>query len=131
MKAQQYHLIFKIIEDDDSVYPYIHCERNGLGFSLNSELATFIASGGIMITQEIINEVNGLNFGNALSNGFLVDIPGYSDQVTAKIFASPNRASFWDGTGYINVPIQDFLEILQEWINFLKSIKSKHYLSNR
>ena len=131
MKAQQYHLIFKITESNGTIYPYIDCARDASGLSLNSELATFIESGGIMFTQEIVDEVNGLNYGVALSDGFLADISGYSDEVTAKIFASPNRASFWDGTGYINVPLQDFLEILQEWINFLKSIKSKHSLSNR
>jgi len=131
MKAQQYNLNFRIIQRESESYPIIECGKDSQGSSINIELAEFIGTGGVKYTQEVVADINSLDFTQADSNGLVYEIHSYFNEHLAEFFGSPNRASFWNGTSYIDIPIQDFLDILQEWIDFLNSISFEHRLSNR
>jgi len=38
---------------------------------------------------------------------------------SVEIFSPPACASFWNGTGYNDIPLHDFIDILNEWKAFL------------
>ena len=131
MKAEQYNLFFEIVKVSKEKYPIIKCGKDAQGSSLNIEFAGFIHSGNVNYTQGIINEVNSLHFDQTSENNSFHEYPGCSSEHSAEFFSSPNRASFWNGTTYTDIPIQDFLDILQEWIDFLNSNGFKHRLWKR
>lgn len=74
------------------------------------------------VVDEIINAFNSNN------NGYTI-IGSY--EVVVKIFSPPARAVFNEGGTDIVIPLQDFLDILQEWKSFLISLPYNHDLSNK
>ncbi|MCH2043950.1 MAG: hypothetical protein MK212_07375 [Saprospiraceae bacterium] len=131
MKAEQYNIAFKIFETGNRKIPYAVSGKDLSGNSMNIELAGFISVNGIAYTREIINEVKSMSFNSFSTNNFIHEIPSYSSEYEVEFFANPNRTSFWNGVDYSDIPLQDFLDILQEWIEFLESLDFSHYLSNR
>lgn len=131
MKAEHYGLIFRVTNAGYNKFPIIECMIDKRGNSRNIEFAGFLQSGGVKYTQEIIDEANSLDFTQTSENDFVYEIAGYSDEHSAEFFASPKRASFWNGAGYTDIPLQDFLDVLQEWIDFLNSLSFQHILSKR
>lgn len=109
-------------------YPIIECDLDETGSSINYQMANFISPGGPLYTQEIISEIQGLNFNLGFHD---YSIYSRNEYDTVELFHSPSRASFWDGKGYIDIPINDFVKILNEWIQFLKDLPFDHSLSNR
>lgn len=131
MKAEDYGLIFQVKNVGYGNFPMIECMIDERGNSRNIEFAAFLQSGGVKYTREIMNEANSLDFSQTSENGFIHEIPGYSDEHSAEFFASPKRASFWNSSGYTDIPFQDFMDVLQEWIDFLNSLSFQHHLSKR
>jgi len=128
-KSKQYHLNYKILSVRDRKIPTIECDVNSSGTSLNIELASFINKGGVLYTQEIIDDIISLNAFSSTTDGYKIYSANEYDIV--EIFSPPARASFWNGTGYTDIPLQDFIDILNEWKAFLNSINFKHSLSNK
>jgi hypothetical protein len=127
-KAKQYHLNFKVVLVNNIQVPSIECDKNAAGHALNKELANFIDSCGPAYTQEIITEISSLNAFTISVNEYKIYSGNEYDSV--EIFSLPARASFWNGSGYTNIPLQDFLDILNEWKSFLNSLPFIHKLSN-
>lgn len=128
-KSKQYHLNYKILSVGERRTPIIECDVNSSGNSLNIELASFIDKGGALFTEEIIDDIISLNAFSSNTNGYKIYSANEYD--TVEIFSPPARASFWNGSGYTNIPLQDFIDILNEWKAFLNSIKFHHTLSNQ
>ena len=88
-----------------------------------------LRSGGAQYTQEIIDDIISLNAFSSTTEGYKMYSANEYDSV--EIFSPPARASFWNGTGYTDIPLQDFIDILNEWKAFLNSITFQHSLSNQ
>ena len=55
-----------------------------------------------------------------------------SAEIYVEIFTSRSTAAFSDtNEGYLELPIEDFITILNEWKDFLNSLPYKHFLSDR
>ncbi|MGF2411688.1 hypothetical protein [Ferruginibacter sp.] len=122
-KAKQYHLNFKTVPSPNIYKPVIECDTDSSGYTLSIELAGFLASCNENETQEIIDDVISLDAFNSGADGYEISANEYD---SVEIFSPPARASFWNGTGYNDIPLQDFLDILNEWIAFLNSLSGKY-----
>lgn len=126
-KAKQYGLNFVITNVDGFLpLPQITCDHDSLGYSINHEIASFIEPNGIKYTQSIIDELTSL--GTASINDYV--LWGANEEESIEIFSPPLRAVFNTGGTEVIVPAQDLIEILTEWMIFLKSLNFKHSLSN-
>ena len=128
-KSKQYHLNYKIISVGETRIPIIECDVNSSGTSLNIELASFMDKGGKDFTQDMIDYIVSLDAFSSATNGHVIFSANEYDMV--EIFSPPARASFWNGIGYTDIPLQDFIDILNEWKAFLNSIPFQHTLSNQ
>ena len=130
-KVKQYHLRFEVTTISNQQKPVVISNRIN-GFSVNSELATFLNDIGPNYAQEVINEIIQIDFRQYINNQFIHSIPSCFDQEDVELFSSPNRASFNDTNGgYVDIPLQDFLEILQEWKSFLENLPFKYYYADK
>lgn len=129
-KASNYSLVFNVVElGSFGKSPFIDCMKDSNGFSINSEIAVFMNRLGEKDTQQIINEINGLDaFNRTTVSEYYID--GSYDEMV-EINSSPATATFNNGGGDIVVPLQDFIDLLQEWKNYLNALPYVHTLSGR
>lgn len=116
-KSKQYHLNFRIISlKDGEKWPKIFCDYDSTGATINGRMASFIDGMGPWHIDVVINDILGEDpFNQSLSE---YGVWGGYDEVV-EISSPPPRAIFNDG---LEVPLQDFLDILQEWKDFLNSL---------
>ncbi|TZF83777.1 hypothetical protein FW774_09925 [Pedobacter sp. BS3] len=120
-KAKQYHLKFEVLRYADGTnWPKIFCNNDFTGSTINRSLADFIDGMGPKSIDSVIYDITSENPFNRSISEYQV-WGGYEEVV--EIFSSPARAVFNDG---MEVPLQDFLDILQEWKDFLNSLPYKH-----
>ncbi|SHL34731.1 hypothetical protein [Flavobacterium chilense] len=129
--ANQYNLNFHIWTFSDGI-----TKKASIGVSLvngstkNHEIASFLEPNGIRLTQEIIDDINSLNLDPNLPFNNYVIWGGNQDE-SVEIKSAPFRAVFNKTGKPVEIPIADFLQILQEWKDFLQNIPNPHWLSNR
>ncbi|MFC4143511.1 hypothetical protein ACFSNA_02640 [Pedobacter mendelii] len=128
-KSEQYHLYFLVsTREDGSQNPYVESDRDNTGSTINSEISSFISLLGPKLTDGVIFEIYSCNPFTSINNGYSVE---GSFEETVEIFSPPPRAVFNNGGSDVVIPVQDFIDILYEWKNFLLSLPYKHSLSNR
>lgn len=128
-KANQYHLHFRVIaREDGSREPYIDTDTDASGSTINSEVANFMLLLGIRLTQSIIAEIYGCDPFSTSNNGYSI-IGSFEE--TVEIYSPPARAVFNSGGDDVVIPLQDFIDILNEWKAFLNSLPYRHTLSDR
>lgn len=127
-KSNQYHLHFRVItREDSSNEPFINTNFDPTGSTLNSEVANFMLLLGIKSIQNIIAEIYGCEPFSTFNDGY--SIIGSYEQ-TVEIYSPPARVVFNSGGNDIVIPLQDFIDILNEWKAFLISLPYKHSLSD-
>lgn len=129
--ANEYNLNFHIwtLSDGITVKPSIGGSLIN-GSVKNHEIASFLEPNGIRLTQEIIDDINSLNLDLDLPfEGY--NIWGGNQDESVEIKSPPFRAVFNKTGNPVEIPIADFLQILQEWKIFLQNIPNPHWLSNR
>ena len=85
-KAKQYKLNFLISRNPNfSPRPYILSDVDAAGYSINSELASFISPGGAIYTQEVIDEIISLELKGGLIGGYA--IYSYNEIDTINLFS--------------------------------------------
>lgn len=127
-KARSYNLSFHTWTlQSGTIKPGIGVSRVN-GISLNHEIASFIEPNGIRLTQDLIDEINALNFETLVEADPLW---GGNEEESAEIRNHPPRVVFNTGGTDVEVPVADFLQLLQEWKAFLETIPDPHWLSNR
>ncbi|WP_343524522.1 hypothetical protein [Pedobacter sp.] len=128
-KAKQYHLNFRVFSRDDGrKRPNVYSDTDSNG-TINGDVASFMDSLGPDGVDWVVDEIMSLNAFNSNTNGYTI-IGSY--EVVVEIFSPPARAVFNEGGGAdIVIPLQDFLDILHEWKNFLLSLPYKHDLSDK
>lgn len=124
-KAKQYHLNFIVRSSSDRKSPEIICDYDSTGSTINGNMASFIVGMGPWHIDTVVNDILGEDPLNKSISEYTV-WGGYDEVV--EISSPPPRAVFNDG---LEVPLQDFLDILQEWKDFLNSLPFEHTLSNR
>lgn len=128
-KANQYHLHFRLIaREDGSKKPTIDTDTDTTGSTINSEVANFMMLLGIRYTNFVLDEINSTNSFNTNTNGYSI-IGSYEE--TVEIYSPPTRAVFNSGGDDVVIPLQDFIDILNEWKTFLNSLPYKHTLSDK
>ena len=80
------------------------------------------------MVDHVISEIEFLDLFNKTVNGY--ELGGRNEDVV-EIFSSPPRAVFNNAGDDEIMPIQDFLEVLLEWKNYLNSLPFTHVLSNK
>lgn len=129
--ANQYNLNFHIwtLSDGITIKPSIGISLVN-GSSKNNEIASFLEPNGIHLTQQIIDDITSLNLDSSLPfEGY--NIWGGNQEESVEIKSPPIRAIFNTTGKPLEIPIADFIQILQEWMFFLESIPNPHWLSNR
>ena len=109
--------------------PSISCELDHRGNSINAEMANFLNCRGVELMAELINDINQLDPLNSELSEHDVAY-GYWG-VDGDISSPPARIIFNQGGGFKEIPLEDFLEIAREWIDFLNSLNFQHRLSNK
>jgi len=129
-KAKQYHLNFRVIPNDDGTkIPNVYSDFRSNDSTIYAIVANFMDSLGPRGVDWVIDEIISLNAFNSNTNGYTI-IGSYEEIV--EIYSPPARAVFNLGGGDdVVLPLQDFLDILEEWKLFLNSLPYKHYLSNK
>lgn len=127
-KSEEYNLFFSTYNmNSGKIKPTIETTLIN-GNSINNEIASFLESNGVVFTQDIINEINSLNFSDPIESYI---IWGGNEDESIEIKSPPSRVIFNKAGTNVEVPIDDFLLLLQEWKAFLQTIPSPHWLSNR
>lgn len=128
-KAKQYSLNFTVLKTQGfKPQPFIECDRNSNGGTINSKVASFIMSCGAKYTQEIIDEVSIL-VGPLGRDDYTIWSQNEYDQI--EVTSPPVEIIFnFGGTDFV-MPKSDFIEILQEWSNFLNSLDFEHTLKGK
>lgn len=127
-KAEEYNLHFIIHRRyDETVKPSIGVSLVN-GESKNYEIASFLESNGVKLTQEIIDQINSFDYNHPFED---YNVWGYHDAESVEIKNPPATAVFNTGGIPVEIPIADFIQILQEWKTFLQTIPNPHWLSNR
>ena len=128
-KAKQYGLNFKVIQNEGfPPRPIISCDLDA-GSSINGAFAEFLGPMGTYYTQYTLDEI--LSIKNL--NGFVVE--NYDSEEILE-FSSPPPMGVFGGIASLNppysqeIPFQDILDIMKEWLNFLNTLPSKHALSH-
>lgn len=128
-KAKQYHLGFRVFSQDDGRKRPNVCSDTDSNGTINGDVASFMNFLGPDGIDWVVDEILSLNAFNSNVNGYTIS---GSYEVVAEIFSPPARAVFNEGGGAdIIIPLQDFLDILQEWKSFLNALPYKHDLSNK
>jgi len=129
-KAKAYGLSFVVSQLQNGIIsPAISCDIDIRGNSINSEMANFLNCRGVELMTELINDINQLDpFNSELSEH---DVAYGYWGVDGDISSPPARIIFNQGGGFKEIPLEDFLEIAQEWIGFLNSLDFEHDLSNK
>ncbi|GAA3782019.1 hypothetical protein [Flavobacterium ginsengiterrae] len=128
-KSEEYNLHFNTFEFNNTTIPIVGCSLVN-GASKNNEIASFLEPNGIRLTQQIIDDIASLNLDlNIPFEGY--NIWGGNQDESVEIKSPPFRAIFNTTGKSVEVPISDFLQILQEWKTFLETIPNPHFLSNR
>lgn len=111
------------------ISPAANCDLDDSGSSINGEMATFLNCRGVELMSELLDDIHELDpFNRELTE---VDVAyGYCG-VDGEISSPPARIIFNNGGGFKEVPLEDFLAIAQEWIDFLNSLNFQHRLSNK
>lgn len=127
-KAKEYHLNFIVkIDQFGKQYPTIVCDKDNTGSTINGEIASFISGCGVFIVDDILRDIGHLTTSNITLSDYTIFSGNQYD--TIEILSPPPRAMFW-GNREPAVPLQEFIDILQEWKDFLNSLPYKHSLSN-
>lgn len=125
--ASQYNLTFYVYTLPSGLKkPSIGVQQVN-GEYKNLEIASFLEPNGINYTQGIIDDIRSLNF-DAL---VLDPLWGGNEDESVELKSHPPRAVFNTGGKEVEVPIADFLEILQEWKAFVQTVPDPHWLSRR
>jgi len=126
-----YNITYVVIESNDGVKTPIAKPSTINCSMLQHQITSYINSNGIELTNSILEEINDLDPFNTPVDGY--EIYGYNEETSCKIYSSPPRTAFWDGNigENIYIPLQDWIDILNEWIAFLESLNYQHYLSGR
>lgn len=128
-KAEEYNLHFSTYKFNNITIPSVGCSLVN-GSSKNNEIASFLESNGVRLTQQIIDDITSLNLDlNIPFEGY--NIWGGNQDESVEIKSPPFRAVFNTTGKPVEVPIPDFLQILQEWKAFLQTISNPNWLSNR
>ncbi|GAA3734923.1 MULTISPECIES: hypothetical protein [Flavobacterium] len=128
-KAEEYNLHFSTYEFNNTTIPSVGCSLVN-GSSKNNEIASFLEPNGIRLTQQIIDDITSLNLDlNIPFEGY--NIWGGNQDESVEIKSPPFRAVFNTTGKPVEVPISDFLQILQEWKAFLQTIPNPNWLYNR
>ena len=129
--ANQYNLHFHIwtLSDGITIKPSIGVSLVN-GSTKNHEIASFLEPNGIRLTQEIIDDINSLNLNPNIPFDNYAIWGGNQDE-SVEIKSPPFRAVFNKTGKPVEVPIVDFLQILNEWKAFLQDIPNPHWLSYR
>lgn len=129
--ANQYNLFFGISNlPGFTPKPYIATPVIN-GDSVNYEIASFLQSNGLECIQAIKDEINSFNYNYAFND---YNVWGYNDSESVEIRnnpPSPPIAVFNTGGKEVKIPLSVFLQILEEWKNFINSIPTPHWLDNR
>lgn len=128
--AKRYGLNFQVSDIINyGKSPSISCDRDQAGSSINSEMADFLNCRGVELMTELIHDINQLDpFNNELND---YDIAYGYCEIYGDISSPPARIIFNQGGGFKEIPLEDFLAITQEWIDFLNSLDFEHDLSNK
>lgn len=127
--ANQYNLHFSTYEYNGTIIPNVGCRLIN-GSSKNHEIASFLEPNGIRLTQEIIDDITSLNLDLNIPFEDYYIWGGNQDE-SVEIKSPPFRAVFNTTGKPVEVPISDFLQILQEWKTFLQTIPNPNWLSRR
>lgn len=129
-KAKQYSLNFTVLKTQGfKPQPYIECDTDSSGSTINSQVAQFILSCGAKYTQDIIDEVNGLGAGTLGRDDYTIWSQNEYDQI--EVTSPPVEIIFnFGGTDFV-MSKNDFIEILQEWRDFLNSLNFEHTLTGK
>jgi hypothetical protein len=130
-KANQYNLTF-VVSPPDQNFPRMPIINliNGIN-ALNHEIASFLEPNGVDLVNSIKDEINSFNYNNSFSGYYVF---GYHDAESVEIRnfpPNPPIAVFNTGGVDVIVPLSDFLQILDEWKDFVASVPSPHWLENR
>lgn len=127
-KANQYHLSFRVFSDQKGLkLPRVECGTNQPGETINDEIANFMNELGVNSIDLTIDLIYSCDPFNSSNDGF--SVRGSNDEI-AFIYSPPARIVFNNGGEDISVPLQDFIDILNEWKDFLNSLPYEHTLSN-
>lgn len=127
-KATEYRQIFTILRSAGfKPDPIIKADLDENGDSINPDISLFIGGFGLKnIKEYILDEIEEIKpFENDISEYV---INGWAE-TQAEINSSPVRIEFYE-YGLV-MPLQDFLDITQEWIDYLNSLPFEHSLSEK
>lgn len=128
-KADQYHLNFRdIAREDGSKKPTIDTDTDSTGSTINSEVANFMSLLDKELIDNVLDEIDRQDAFSTPNDGYSI-IGSYEE--TVEIYSPPARAVFNSGGDDVVIPLQDFIDILNEWKAFLNSLPYRHTLSDR
>lgn len=128
-KANQYHLHFRVVaHEDGSKKPTIDTDTDSTGSTINSEVANFMSLLGKGLIDSVLDEIDRQDAFSTSNNGYSI-IGSFEE--TVEIYSPPARAVFNSGGDDVVIPLQDFIDILNEWKAFLNSLPYRHTLSDR
>ncbi|GAA4161760.1 hypothetical protein GCM10022217_28000 [Chryseobacterium ginsenosidimutans] len=129
--AKKYNLIFHVSEIDGLTRRPSIGVSNINGSSLNHEIASFLETNGLELIEHIKSEINSLDYGFEFKG---YNIWGYHDAESMEIRNFPPNKSvaiFNTGGKEVEIPLEDFLQILEEWKTFVESVPKPHWLDRR
>ncbi len=130
-KSNEYNLFFSTYAmNSGKIKPTIGTPTIN-GNSINHEIASFLEPNGLELIEHIKSEINSFNYNNSF-DGY--DVWGYHDAESVEIRNHPPNppvAVFNTGGTEVIIPLSDFLQILDEWKNFVASVPTPHWLENR
>lgn len=130
-KAKQYGMNF-IVDRRANLLPEPYIESN-IGMNEMGqyyEVAEFIGENGVKYTERIINELQELITNNSPDSFTGHHITGASQYQRMEVINPPMKCVFNLLGRNTQVPVNDMIEILNEWKSFLESLKFEHSLSD-
>lgn len=131
-KSNQYNLNFGVrVRHDGFRKPVIGTPIIN-GESINHEIASFLEPNGIINIESIRFDVKAFLFSNEPIDD--INIWGHHDAECIQFRHHPPNPPviiFNTGGREVEVPVSDFLQILDEWEAFVKSVPKPHWLENR
>ena len=131
-RAKQYHLNFTVVNLENYLpEPLIISDKNLDGTMISDPDFIKFLHGGAKYSQPIIDEINNWiitdDIPYTLEQDYPVTVEG-NNETQAIILNSPPRLRFAHN---FEIPITHVIEILQEWIAFLQTIKYKNYFTGK
>ncbi len=131
-RTEEYGFSYEIHNTEKhGAIPVVICSKTSEGFSINPQLAVFFGDLGTKRIPILIQDLEELNEQAVNEEQLTTEHIDGSHNEVAEISFNPSTITFNSASDDLSMPVDHFIELLNEWLTFLNSISFNHRLIDK